>query len=222
MTALTCEDYTADPQVNVTIPLEGRLTPAAMCRNTTPNTARPPMPKRCCAASSPNARRRSPTSSRCRRRCAGPPPKASFWRSGRSCGSRGYLKTLTPKGQKPLQKRRGGTLPPLRYRSSDGYTILCGRNNLQNDQLTLKTAHGSDLWSHIQKQPGSHVILLTGGTPLEELPDQTIEEAAMLAACNSSGRESSRVPIDYTLVKNIKSRTAPGRAWSSMKPTTPC
>ena len=116
----------------------------------------------------------------------------------------GYLKTLTPKGQKPLQKRRGGTLPPLRYRSSDGYTILCGRNNLQNDQLTLKTAHGSDLWFHIQKQPGSHVILLTNGTPLEELPDQTIEEAAMLAACNSSGRESSRVPIDYTLVKNIK------------------
>ena len=70
--------------------------------------------------------------------------------------------------------------------------------------MTLKTAHGSDLWFHIQKQPGSHVILLTGGTPLEELPDQTIEEAAMLAACNSSGRESSRVPIDYTLVKNIK------------------
>ena len=56
--------------------------------------------------------------------------------------------------------------------------------HLQNDQLTLKTAHGSDLWFHIQKQPGSHVVLLTNGTPLDELPDRTIEEAAMLAACN--------------------------------------
>lgn len=118
----------------------------------------------------------------------------------------GYLKSATPpKGQKPLARRRGGgTLPPLRYRSSDGYLILCGRNNLQNDQLTLHTARGSDLWFHIQKQPGSHVILLTEGKPLSELPDRTIEEAAMLAACNSSGRESSRVAIDYTLVKNIK------------------
>ena len=117
----------------------------------------------------------------------------------------GYLRGgALPKGQKPLQRRRGGTLPPLRYRSSDGYTILCGRNNLQNDLLTFKTARGSDLWFHIQKQPGSHVILLTEGKTLEELPDRTIEEAAMLAACNSSGRESTRVPIDYTLVKHIK------------------
>lgn len=116
----------------------------------------------------------------------------------------GYLREAQQKGKKPLHRRRGGTLPPLRYRSGDGYTILCGRNNLQNDQLTFKTARGNDLWFHIQKQPGSHVILLTEGKTPDELPDRTIEEAAMLAACNSSGRESSRVPIDYTLVKHIK------------------
>lgn len=118
----------------------------------------------------------------------------------------GYLKGPTVmKNGRPLQRRRGSaTLPPIRYRSSDGFTILCGRNNLQNDQLTLKTAHGTDLWFHIQKQPGAHVILLTEGTPLSDLPDRTVEEAAMLAAVNSSGRESTRVPIDYTLVKNIK------------------
>ncbi len=117
----------------------------------------------------------------------------------------GYLKSTAPKGQKPLSRRRGaGTLPPLRYRSSDGFLILCGRNNTQNDQLTLKTARPHDLWFHIQKSPGSHVILVTEGVPLEELPDRTVEEAAMLAAVNSSGRESSRVAIDYTLVKNIK------------------
>ena len=117
----------------------------------------------------------------------------------------GYLKSATPsRGGRPLQKRRGGTLAPLRYLTEDGYTILCGRNNLQNDALTIKTARGTDLWFHIQKQPGSHVILLTEGKPLEELPDRTILEAAILAACNSSGRESTRVAIDYTLVKNIR------------------
>ena len=117
----------------------------------------------------------------------------------------GYLKGAKPVNNgRPSRRRGGATLPPLRYRSTDGYTILCGRNNLQNDQLTLKTAHGTDLWFHIQKQPGAHVILFTEGTPLEELPDRVVEEAAMLAAVNSSGRESTRVPIDYTLVKNIK------------------
>ena len=204
MTALTCEDYTADPPVNVTIPLEGRLTPSRNVQKYYTEYRK--------AANAEAVLRRLITE--CEEEIAYIESVQEALRRATTEGElleireelrqQGYLKTLTPKGQKPLQKRRGGTLPPLRYRSSDGYTILCGRNNLQNDQLTLKTAHGSDLWFHIQKQPGSHVILLTGGTPLEELPDQTIEEAAMLAACNSSGRESSRVPIDYTLVKNIK------------------
>lgn len=204
MTALTCEDYTADPQVNVTIPLEGRLTPSRNVQKYYTEYRK--------AANAEAVLRRLITE--CEEEIAYIESVQEALRRATTEGElleireelrqQGYLKTLTPKGQKPLQKRRGGTLPPLRYRSSDGYTILCGRNNLQNDQLTLKTAHGSDLWFHIQKQPGSHVILLTNGTPLEELPDQTIEEAAMLAACNSSGRESSRVPIDYTLVKNIK------------------
>ena len=204
MTALTCEDYTADPPVNVTIPLEGRLAPSRNVQKYYTEYRK--------AANAEAVLRRLITE--CEEEIAYIESVQEALRRATTEGElleireelrqQGYLKTLTPKGQKPLQKRRGGTLPPLRYRSSDGYTILCGRNNLQNDQLTLKTAHGSDLWFHIQKQPGSHVILLTGGTPLEELPDQTIEEAAMLAACNSSGRESSRVPIDYTLVKNIK------------------
>ena len=204
MAALTCEDYTADPPVNVTIPLEGRLTPSRNVQKYYTEYRK--------AANAEAVLRRLITE--CEEEIAYIESVQEALRRATTEGElleireelrqQGYLKTLTPKGQKPLQKRRGGTLPPLRYRSSDGYTILCGRNNLQNDQLTLKTAHGSDLWFHIQKQPGSHVILLTGGTPLEELPDQTIEEAAMLAACNSSGRESSRVPIDYTLVKNIK------------------
>ena len=205
MTALSCEDYTAlEPYPTVVIPLDARLTPSRNVQKYYTEYRK--------AANAETVLRRliaecedeityiSSVEEALRRATT----EGDLLEIREELRQQGYLKTLTPKGQKPLQKRRGGTLPPLRYRSSDGYTILCGRNNLQNDQLTLKTAHGSDLWFHIQKQPGSHVVLLTDGTPLEELPDRTIEEAAMLAACNSSERESSRVPIDYTLVKNIK------------------
>ena len=108
----------------------------------------------------------------------------------------GYLKRHTKgnaKNPKPL--------PPLEYRSTDGFRILVGRNNLQNDKLSLKTARGSDLWLHTQKFPGSHVIICAEG---REIPPTTIEQAAMIAAYNSKARESAQVPVDYTFAKNLK------------------
>ena len=90
---------------------------------------------------------------------------------------------------------------PLRFRSSDGFDILVGRNNRQNDQLTLKTAKAVDIWLHTQGIAGSHVIIKTEG---KEVPEQTLFEAAMLAAYHSKGRESSQVPVDYTAVKFVK------------------
>ena len=92
-------------------------------------------------------------------------------------------------------------LPPIHCVSSDGYDIYIGRNNVQNDKLTLKTAHGSDWWFHTKNIAGSHVILVTrGDTP----PDRTIEEAAVLAASHSKAAASSQVPVDYTPVKFVK------------------
>ncbi len=90
---------------------------------------------------------------------------------------------------------------PLKFRSSDGFDILVGRNNRQNDQLTLKTAKATDIWLHTQGLAGSHVIIRTEG---KEVPEQTLFEAAMLAAYHSKGRESSQVPVDYTAVKFVK------------------
>ena len=92
-------------------------------------------------------------------------------------------------------------LPPLEYCSSDGMRILVGRNNLQNDKLSLKTARGSDLWLHTQKIPGSHVIVVAEG---REIPPTTVEQAAMIAAYHSRARESSQVPVDYTPARNLK------------------
>lgn len=94
--------------------------------------------------------------------------------------------------------------PPLKYRSSDGFLIYCGRNNKQNDQLTLRDARKDDIWMHTQGFAGSHVIIVTDGTTLDELPDQTVEEAAMIAAYNSKARDAALVPVDYTQVRNVR------------------
>ena len=109
----------------------------------------------------------------------------------------GYLKRHTRKGNVKSPK----PLPPIEYRSTDGFRILVGRSNLQNDRLSLKTARGSDLWLHTQKIPGSHVIICAEG---REIPPSTIEQAAMIAAYNSRARESAQVPVDYTFAKQLK------------------
>lgn len=91
--------------------------------------------------------------------------------------------------------------PPIRYCSTDGFSILCGRNNKQNDQLTLKHANNHDMWLHTQGIAGSHVIIESEG---KEISDNAITQGAMIAAYNSKGRESAQVAVDYTLVRYVK------------------
>ncbi|MCD8106387.1 MAG: NFACT family protein [Oscillospiraceae bacterium] len=109
--------------------------------------------------------------------------------------SEGYVRLSRSK------EKASKPLPPIEYRSSDGYKISVGRNNRQNDQLTLKTAEKTDIWLHVKDFTGSHVIISTLGG---EVPERTIEEAALIAAYNSSARNSSLVPVDYTLVRYVK------------------
>ncbi len=111
-------------------------------------------------------------------------------------GKVGYLKSQN-KGKKETKL----TTKPHEFISSDGFKILVGKNNKQNDNLTLKVASNEDIWMHTKNIPGSHVIIKTEG---RELPEQTIFEGAMLAAFFSKSKMSSQVPVDYTLKKNIK------------------
>ncbi len=90
---------------------------------------------------------------------------------------------------------------PLELVSPDGYKVLVGRNNRQNDELTLKIANDGDMWFHTKNIAGSHVIVFCDG---EELPESTLLFAAELAAKHSKAAESSSVPVDYTRVKYIK------------------
>ncbi|MDD3192729.1 MAG: NFACT RNA binding domain-containing protein [Oscillospiraceae bacterium] len=107
----------------------------------------------------------------------------------------GYIKNYKGKNKKPEK------LLPIEYRSSDGFTILVGRNNVQNDRLTLKDARNYDLWFHTQKIPGSHTVVVADG---REIPERTQEEAAVIAAYHSRARDSALVPVDYTIIKNVK------------------
>lgn len=108
----------------------------------------------------------------------------------------GYIKNI--KGKKQKQPKE---LPPLEFRTSDGFRVLVGRNNVQNDKLSLKVASKSDMWLHTQKIPGSHVIIFGDG---RDISDEAIEEAAVIAAYHSKARDSSLVPVDYTRVKALK------------------
>ena len=109
----------------------------------------------------------------------------------------GYIRRTVVKG-KPKPRF---TSKPHHYLSSDGFEIFVGKNNIQNDLLTLKMAVSCDLWLHTKVIPGSHVIIKTKG---ESVPENTILEAANLAAYHSKGRLSGNVPVDYCPKKNVK------------------
>ncbi|MBQ5712309.1 MAG: NFACT family protein [Oscillospiraceae bacterium] len=108
----------------------------------------------------------------------------------------GYLKADSGK-----RRMKQSKLPPMRFESTDGYPIYVGRNNRQNDELTFKLARKDDIWLHASKVHGSHVIISCGGTTP---PDDTITQAAQLAAYYSETTGGQNIPVDVTPVKQVK------------------
>ena len=108
----------------------------------------------------------------------------------------GYIKADS--GKKRVKQSK---LPPMRFESTDGYPIYVGRNNRQNDELTFKLARKDDLWLHASKVHGSHVIISCGGTTP---PDDTVTQAAQLAAFYSETTAGQNIPVDATTVKQVK------------------
>ena len=108
----------------------------------------------------------------------------------------GYLRADAGK-----KKMKQGKVPPMRFESTDGYPIYVGRNNRQNEELTFKLARKDDIWCHASKVHGSHVIISCGGTTP---PDDTITQAAQLAAYYSETSGGQNIPVDVTPVKQVK------------------
>lgn len=110
--------------------------------------------------------------------------------------STGYLH-----GDNGKKRAKAAKLPPMRFTSTDGYTIYVGRNNRQNEELTFKTARKDDLWLHASKVHGSHVIVACAGvTP----PDNTVTQAAQLAAYYAESGGGQNIAVDVTPVKQVK------------------
>ncbi len=113
----------------------------------------------------------------------------------------GYASRIRKKQMGSLKKSK----PKLtEYETTNGYRVLCGKNNTQNDYLTFEVAEKMDYWFHVKNSPGSHVVLVCAGLP--EPPAEDFTEAAIIAATNSSLSEggAKNITVDYTLVKNIK------------------
>ncbi len=114
----------------------------------------------------------------------------------------GYLKAESGK-----KKMKQSKLSPMRFESTDGYPIYVGRNNHQNDELTFKLARKDDIWLHASKVHGAHVIISCGGTTP---PDDTVTQAAQLAAFYSESTGGQNIPVDVTPVKQVKKLGKPG------------
>ncbi len=113
----------------------------------------------------------------------------------------GYLKASSKKGRKQPERSQ-----PRRFTSTNGLIIRVGRNNRQNDWLTLRESERNDLWLHTKNIPGTHVIVSLPSTvkSINDIPDRTLEEAAGLAAYYSQASQSEKVEVDYTFRYNVK------------------
>ena len=110
--------------------------------------------------------------------------------------STGYVRKRKANGK---NSKKAKASKPLHFISSDGIDIFVGKNNIQNEYLSLKFANKNFMWLHTKNIPGSHVIICSS-----DVPDNTLVEGATLAAYYSKAKDSSKVPVDYTLVKNLK------------------
>ena len=108
----------------------------------------------------------------------------------------GYLRPDAGK-----KRIKTGKLPPLRFESTDGFPIYVGRNNRQNEELTFKSARKDDIWLHASKVHGSHVIIACAG---QNVPDDTITQAAQLAAHYAETAGGQNIPVDVTPVRQVK------------------
>jgi predicted ribosome quality control (RQC) complex YloA/Tae2 family protein len=113
-----------------------------------------------------------------------------LYRSGYASRMKNY--TASKKNANPVVAK---------FKTSGGFTVLCGKNNVQNEYITHKLASKTDYWFHVKNLPGSHTVMLCEGI---EPSERDFTEAAEIAACFSKGADGQNVEVDYTLVKNVK------------------
>ncbi len=117
----------------------------------------------------------------------------------------GYGKKLESLGRSSFNKKMKNkkTFTPMKFITSDGYEVLCGKNNLQNDYITTRIADKNDIWFHVKNAPGSHVLLRCAGID-DDPPASTFTDCAIIAAYFSSEKEKPQTAVDYTKIRYVK------------------
>lgn len=200
MENLTVENYFEAEVPQITIPLDVRLSPAANAQKyykkyTKAKSAEQELTRQMKLCEEELAYLESVEEA-----LAKAEGEADLSEIGEELAEQGYLRRA-----KQAKKKKQTAGKPLCFTTSDGFTVLVGRNNKQNDCLTLKTGRATDLWFHTKNIPGSHTLLVHDRE--REFSDSAILEAASLAAFYSKAKGSSKVPVDYTSVKNVKKPT---------------
>lgn len=196
MTAFEGVDYTVDPPMTVSVALDARLSPAANAQRCYKKYTKAKHAREILASEIASAEKElsylsdvESFLSRAEAESDLAELRDELYRAGYGSRMKSYK---PPKNQK---------LSVLCFKTTGGFTVLCGRNNMQNDRLTFKVADKDDLWFHAKGAPGSHVILLTEG---REPGDDDYTQAAEIAAYYSSLRTGGLVCVDYTRVRQIK------------------
>ncbi len=195
--SLAAENYFSENQETVTIPLKEGLSPSQNAQRYYKMYTKAKMTERYATEQSEDAKKEKYYLESVLDSIEKAETPAELLEIKGELQDEGYLPKPSAKAKKGQKKSE-----PLRFVSADGYEILVGRNNKQNDELTIRMAYSTDIWLHTKNIPGSHTIIRTNGQGTA--PDATILRAAELAAYYSKAQNSSKVPVDYTVVKNVK------------------
>lgn len=196
MTVVTLPDYTVDPPASVQVPLDARLTPMQNAQRYYKRYAKAKTAERILVELIENAEaelRYLATVEESLSRAEGEADLAEIRAELSFCGVVGKKQTKK-QAKRPPSK-------PLAFVTTNGYRVLCGKNNLQNDVLTTKQAGKNDWWFHVKDGHGAHVILFAEET---EPPEQDFTDAAMIAAYYSDARAGAQVAVDYALARYVK------------------
>lgn len=189
-------DYSTDPPSEVTVEIDPHLTPAQNAQKFYKKYAKAKTAEAALTEQIRIAREEleyissvADALSRARSEAELDEIRRELYEAGYASKMKGYVV------QKPALPK------PMRYRTTGGFFVLCGKNNIQNDYVTFKLASKGDIWMHVKGMPGSHVVLLCEG---KEPSDRDLTEAAIIAATHSKAAEGVLAPVDYTQVKNVK------------------
>lgn len=199
MDSAVLTDYTADPPEQKTVPLDARLTPSANAQRYYKMYKKAQTAIKILNKQIPEGEKELVYLDSVFDELSRAGTADDLRQIRAELAASGYVKApAAAKGRKAPKKER---FVPFTVVSPDGFTVMIGKNNVQNDEITTSIADKHDIWFHVKDYPGSHVVVVTDG---RKPPDSTLDFAAHLAADNSGADSGAKVAVDYTEIRNVR------------------